>query len=201
MHFQTVISAARAAALVAALSCLAVTTSLPAGAQTMAQPKQNAKAQPNQNAQAPAPADDPARVAAAREFLITYHPRMDPKALVAMLDKFRPRMLATAKAADPKADANKVVDERRKSFITNLTRSLDMQSRIIARHFTVQELKGLTAFFRGPLGKKLVEETPKIQMEVMRQHRINRPIPPGATVIDMSKKQNQSPREAEPKKK
>ena len=189
MRFHTVTSAARAAALAVAFSCLAVTSGFAAAAQSQTQPKP---------AMAPS-SDDPARVAAAREFLITYRPRMDPKALAAMLDKFRPRMLANVKAEDPKADANKVVDQRRKSFITNLTRSLDTQSRIIARHFTVQELKELTAFFRSPVGKKLVEETPKIQMEVMRQHRLSRPIPPGATVMDMSK-ENQSSKPPAPKK-
>ena len=200
MRFETVISAARGAALAVAFSSLAIAVSSPAAAQTMAQPGQGAKAQPSKNAQAVAPVDDPAHVAAAREFLITYRPKMDPKALGEMLDKFRPRMLAAAKASDPKADPNKVVDQRRKSFITNLTRSLDMQSHVIARHFTVQELKGLTAFFRTPLGKKLVDETPKIQMEVMREHRISRPIPPGATVMDMSK-EKQSSTPAAPKTK
>lgn len=37
------------------------------------------------------------------------------------------------------------------------------------RHFTPQEMQQMTAFFRSPLGKKLEQEQPRVQAEIMRK--------------------------------
>jgi hypothetical protein len=183
MRYQTVTLAARAAALAAAFSCLSAANGLAAPpAQTMAPPAQT-MAPPRAMPLPPRPAaDDPAKVAAARDFIIAFHPRTDPKVLAAMLDKAMPRILAEIKQQNPKADAKKVVQQQRTAYLANATQALDMQAHVISRHFSLQELKGLTAFYRGPLGKKLVDELANIQAEMMREQQLRQP-PGGAPVM------------------
>lgn len=117
------------------------------------------------------PPDDPAKVAAARQFVLLYHPWVDPKNVSAQLDKTLPVMSAARKKTDPKLDTKKLEAETRARVMERLGRSLDLQSRVISRHFSLQELKSLTAFYASPLGRKLLAETPKIQNETREYHR------------------------------
>jgi len=161
-----------------------------AGAQTMASPGQGGKQTlsvhsrggPPQAAPMAAPAgpDDPAKVAAARQFIIAFHPNADPKNMAAQIDRMMPQMIAQAKQQDPKGDAQKLVQTRRAMFLASANKGLDVQAHVVSRHFTLQELNAMTNFFRNGLGKKLAAETPKIQMEVMMQRRqqmLMKPIP------------------------
>jgi hypothetical protein len=119
-------------------------------------------------------------VAAARQFIIFYHPATSPAQLAKMFDKMMPRIIAQAKQQDPKADAKKLAQERRAMALDRATKSLEVQARAVARHFSLQELNTLTNFFRNGVGKKLAEETPKIQMELMMQRRqqsLMQPVP------------------------
>jgi len=122
-------------------------------------------------AKPPAPAaaakDDPAKVAAAREFILVAHPRTDPKTIEANLDRNLPRMAARAKAADPKIDPTAYMKEYKSRALRQAAITFDIMSRAVARHFTLQEIRDLTAFYRSPLGRKLTEQTPYIQREVM----------------------------------
>lgn len=111
--------------------------------------------------------DDPAKVAAAREFILVSHPRTDPKSIAANLDRNLPRMAARAKAADPTIDADAFAKEYRSRALHQASMTLDTMSRAVAHHFTMQEIQDLTAFYRSPLGRKLTEQTPYIQREVM----------------------------------
>src|SRR3954468_12170500 len=124
MRLQTVISAARLAGLAAAFCCVALAANSPAEAQTMAQPGQNPKAA--------AAADDPAKVAAARQFIIVYHPRTDPKFVAAMLDKVLPRIAAAIKKENPKADAKKLAEERRAAVLKTANTALDRQAHVVS---------------------------------------------------------------------
>src|ERR1700759_213792 len=75
-----------------------------AGAQTAAAPGHTAPPPQAPAAAAPGPAapppsglsgpDDPAKVAAAREFILVYHPAADPKQFSVQLDRMMPRMVA-----------------------------------------------------------------------------------------------------------
>jgi hypothetical protein len=149
-----------------------------AHAQTMAHPAQKPAAA------APAPGtastDDPARVAAARDFLMAYRPRLNPKFAASQLDKFKAEMIAQMHKEDPKIDARAAVEKRRAEVLARIQVQLDQQSHVISRYFTLQELKTLTAFFSGGAGKKLIDVTPKIQMEMMRQRRVGMGLPKGA---------------------
>ena len=122
---------------------------------------------PSAAAMLAAAGDDPAKVAAARDFIMLAHPRTDPRTTAQMLDKVMPRMIAAAQHQDPKLDAKKFEKDTRARMMTMATDRLDLQAHIVSRHFTLQELKDLKAFYASPIGRKLTAETPKIQMEVM----------------------------------
>jgi hypothetical protein len=138
-------------------------------------PAPQAKAAPSLSVD-PAKPDDPAKVAAAKEFIVIYHPRMDPAKVAAQIDRFMPGMIKAAKANDPKLDEKKYATERRAQLLAQSARILDMQAHVVSRHFSLPELKGLTGFYRSPLGRKLTDETPKIAMEVMREARLQMPL-------------------------
>jgi hypothetical protein len=173
---STIQSAARAGALAAAAVLLCAAASAPA--QTMSRPGKpapQAQAAPSISVD-PGKPDDPAKVAAAREFIVVYHPRMDPAKVAAQIDRFMPGMIKAAKANDPKLDEKKYATERRAQLLAQSTHILDVQAHVVSRHFSLPELKGLTAFYRSPLGRKLTDETPKISMEIMREARLQMPL-------------------------
>jgi uncharacterized protein len=177
MPISTIQSAVRAGALAAAAVLLCAAASAPA--QTMSRPGKPApQGQPAPSAAPAAPSrpDDPAKVAAAKEFIVLFHPRMDPAKIAAQIDRFMPGMIKAAKANDPKLDDKKYATQRRAELLAQSTRALDLQAHVVSRHFSLPELKGLSGFYRSPLGRKLTEETPKISMEIMRQARLQMPL-------------------------
>ena len=139
-------------------------------------PAQQAQPAPSAAPAVPGKPDDPAKVAAAKEFIILFHPRMDPAKIAAQIDRFMPGMIKAAKANDPKLDDKKYATQRRAELLAQSARALDLQSHVVSRHFSLPELKGLSAFYRSPLGRKLTEETPKISMEIVRQARLQMPL-------------------------
>jgi hypothetical protein len=173
----------------AASICCAAALAIPAAAQPAAKPAPAMSPHPGMNAMPgmsrppailPSGPVDPAKVAAAKAFIIVYHPRQDPKDMAKRLDEFMPRMIASAKEDDPKLDVKKFEREKRAQIMAQINQGLDSQARIVSKYFTLQELNGLTAFFRNGLGKKLTEVTPKIQMEIMmemRKQRMKAPLP------------------------
>jgi hypothetical protein len=123
-------------------------------------------------AAAPAAApDDPAKVAAAKAFIILAHPRTDPKNVAATVDKVIPRLVATAKKNNPKLDEKAYTAATKARMLASAAGMLEAESQIVSRHFTIEELKGLSAFYASPLGRKLTGETPKIQGEMMSMKR------------------------------
>ncbi|HTT99033.1 MAG TPA: DUF2059 domain-containing protein [Rhizomicrobium sp.] len=128
-------------------------------------------APPAAPAAAKPPADDAAKVAAAREFIILYHPRMDPAKTKDMLDRGMANAIAHAKQGNPKLDAKKFEQDTRTRIMGAVNKSLDLQSRVVARNFTMQELQDLIKFFKSPLGQKLTAVTPTIVREVLQEKR------------------------------
>jgi hypothetical protein len=120
--------------------------------------------------------DDPAKVAAARAFVLAYHPQLSPAAVLAKVDEILPRMIAREKDDNPKLDVKKFEKERRAQIIARQAGLLEMQAHLSSRHFTLQELKDLQAFFAGPVGKKLIAETPNISREMMQQQGLFLPV-------------------------
>jgi hypothetical protein len=128
--------------------------------------------------------DDPAKVAAAREFLKAYRPRLNPAFVSAQMDKVQQQVAENLKKEDPKADVKAVMAKRRAAVLARIDTQLDNQAHMVAPYFTLPELKALTAFFNHGVGKKLIDATPKIQMEMMRRQAVARGLPgsgnPGA---------------------
>lgn len=125
------------------------------------------------------PTDDPAKVEAARQFILVYHPHIDPKNINKMLDEYIPRLIAATKKVNPKLDEKKFAQERRAMILGNSAKSLVNQSHVVSRHFTLQELKDLIAFYSSPLGRKIVAESPKITQEMRMAHYMERMPKPG----------------------
>ncbi len=117
------------------------------------------------------PTDDPAKVAAAKQFIMLYHPQTDPKNINKMIDVYMPHAIAAAQKKDPKLDAKKFEQDKRAHFLDNAARTLDNQAHVVSRHFSLQELKDLSAFFGGALGQKLTAESPRITQEIRVAHR------------------------------
>jgi hypothetical protein len=59
-------------------------------------------------------------------------------------------------------DLNEVAAKLRQDYAPRRSEILDEVSRLYASRFTEQELKDALAFYKTPLGKKLVEEEPRI---------------------------------------
>jgi hypothetical protein len=147
----------------------------------------------------PAMPDDPAKVAAARQFITLYHPRMDPKNVAEMVDKGMARAVAGAKKLNPKLDEKKYEKELRAKMLGSAERGLNLQAHVVSRHFTLQELQGLIAFFSSPLGRKFTGETPRITREVMFEKVQNSGARGGAKTITVGPS-NPAPGPTKPKK-
>jgi hypothetical protein len=201
---STLFPAGRKGTLVAAFTALFALTPA-AHAQTAAQPAQKAPAP----VAAPASADDPAKVAAAREFLQAYRPNLNAAFVSAQMEKGRKQFAQALKNGDPKmsdADVNAAMAKRRTQILARLNMQLDTQSQVISGYFTLPELKALTAFFSQGVGKKLVDATPNIQMEMMRRQRVARGLPgssnPGSmNSSNAAKAAPNSPEASSPQKK
>jgi hypothetical protein len=130
--------------------------------------------------QQPRPAAPPAASAAPAQ------PRLSPTAM--LLAKELIDIKGAASAYDPLV--NGVIEYHRNFFVQNnpnlsgdleqiaqklaadlAPRKVEMQqelTRIYASHFTEQELKDALAFYKTPLGKKLISEEPKALEESMK---------------------------------
>jgi hypothetical protein len=67
--------------------------------------------------------------------------------------------------------AGELEDVARKLLAEMEPRNVELHqqlARVYAEHFTVQELKELLAFYKSPLGKKLIAEEPKIAEDAMK---------------------------------
>jgi hypothetical protein len=101
----------------------------------------------------------PAAVAAAKELVSL-------KGGVAMFDPLVPGVIESAKNSlvptNPQLtkELNEVSLQLRKEFDPKRAEVLNEVAKIYAQHFTEQELKDLVAFYKTPLGKKMIAEEP-----------------------------------------
>jgi len=106
-----------------------------------------------------AQAPTPAAVAAAKELVSL-------KGGAAMFDPLIPGVIESVKNAfvptNPQLtpQLNEVANLLRKEYDSKRAEILDGVSKIYAQHFTEQELKDLVAFYKTPLGKKMITEEP-----------------------------------------
>jgi len=122
-----------------------------------------------QQSPAPAPPGQAELRAAARELAVA----QDTENLIrAMLRAIRGNLVDTLSRAAPQlapARVAEIVDEllmpEFEARVGALAASLEG---VIARHYTVEEMRELAAFYRTPLGRRLLEATPGLAAEAMR---------------------------------
>ena len=142
---------------------------------------------PSARAQTAAPVN-PAAVAAVKELLVSMNYREMMTQSFAQLDKNMPEMMLqgasaainanTALSPDEKKaaidEAAKKVPEMAKVFSDTLRDPQMMEelfaetAPLYARHFTVAEIKQMAAFYKTPVGKKMLAVTPQIMGESMQ---------------------------------
>jgi uncharacterized protein len=104
-------------------------------------------------------AQTPASLAAAKELVSL-------KGGANMFDPLIPGVIESAKNAylptNPQLskELNEVALQLRKEYDPKRAEVLNEVSKIYAQHFTEQELKDLVAFYKTPLGKKMITEEP-----------------------------------------
>ena len=64
-------------------------------------------------------------------------------------------------------DLNEAAADAHKQYDPRVSELIDASARIYATHFTEQELKDLLAFYKSPLGQKVLAEEPKVLDESM----------------------------------
>ena len=110
-------------------------------------------------AQAQAPAPSAGAVAAARELIVV-------KGGAAMFEPVIPGVIETAKNSlvptnpNLSKELNDVAAQLRKDYDGKKAELVYEVALIYAKHFTEQELKELVAFYKSPLGQKMLKEEP-----------------------------------------
>jgi hypothetical protein len=101
---------------------------------------------------------DPAAIAKAKEVMAAAHSDKMADQMVTLMEKPLSQLIESANPGHGK----EVADLLRERFIPEMRKRLpeftDMAARIYAKHFTVEDLDQLVAFYDSPIGKKLVAE-------------------------------------------
>ena len=111
-------------------------------------------------------AQDAERMAAARKLMVASHADEQFEKTFRIVFK---EML------DSMPNDLKMAEKKHHIFKTFLTRTLKNRRKIVekmavayAQVFTVEEMKAITAFYRSPVGKKLVEKTPELVQKIAK---------------------------------
>jgi len=166
MSIECIVGPGRAVLI--AVAVLALTGA--AGAQQpKAQPKQPAQQQPAQQqpAQQQAPQPSTNAVALAAQIIIAKGP-------VQIYDPVIPGLIERARGVflqqNPmlSRDLNEVAARLRTEFVPRTTELLNDAAKLYATRFSEQELRDVLAFYKSPLGQKVVSEEPAILDESMK---------------------------------
>jgi hypothetical protein len=107
---------------------------------------------------------DPAALAAAKDYLaaVNADSGMDQQ-----LNRLT--MMATQMAAhrQPNLDVPKFQQVFRAKLLPNFKEVSELEAEVLTRHFTVQELKAMAAFYHSPAGRKMLTENPKVMQDLM----------------------------------
>lgn len=121
---------------------------------------------------APAPAAaaatvDPARIAAARQLLDTMGSTAQFNTAIETMTQ---GMADTVKKLQPMKD--KEIDEvfalLKKKFLARAGEAIDMVAPLWAEQFTIEEMGQIAAFFKSPIGAKLIATQPEIMRKSMQ---------------------------------
>ncbi|PAY09453.1 MULTISPECIES: DUF2059 domain-containing protein [Bradyrhizobium] len=119
---------------------------------------------PLARAQNAAPASSPEALAVAKELVTTIHLVDQFKALMpTILKSLKPAIVQGRTDVDRDYDA--VTPVLLESFQTRFSELSDAMAIIYANNFTPDELRGLIAFYKSPVGQKLLAKTPAVTQQ------------------------------------
>lgn len=109
------------------------------------------------------------KLAAARELLGLMSEEMIAKLVGQVTDRMWPSLESRLRAYNPSIDSSSLAGLRleleriQRDYMRNVVKK---GPEVYARHFTAEELHEIIAFYRTPVGAKLLEMTPKLTEEV-----------------------------------
>jgi hypothetical protein len=112
------------------------------------------------------PSDDVA-LSLARQILITTHSAANVEAGVDLVIPMAVQQLKRDKADIPDTVIAKFIEVFRAEMVAGIPKMLDMQAAVFAKHYTVDELRAIAAFYESDVGKKTIIEGPLIAKEVL----------------------------------
>ena len=115
-------------------------------------------------AQSPPSTPSPQALAAAHELLVAMHAADTFKSfLPTFMQAMKPAIVQNR--PDVESDYDTIIPLLLERANARLDEMLERMAPIYARNFTVDELKDVTAFYRSPIGQKLVSRLPAISKE------------------------------------
>ena len=113
---------------------------------------------------APASTVDPARIAAAKDLLTVMGSTNQFKTAIETMTQGMSAMVKQKQPGKAK-EIDEVFASMKQKFLARSNEAIDMVAPLWAEKFTVEELGQIAAFFKSPIGAKLIE----VQPEVMRR--------------------------------
>jgi len=122
-------------------------------------------AKPADSAAKPASSVDPAKEAAIRKLFEVQGTRTTMQAAIAGMSENMKPMLASS--LPPGEYRDKLIDLFFQKFQSkiNVDQLIDLAVPIYDKHFSMEDLEGLTKFYQTPLGKKAVSALPQVVIE------------------------------------
>jgi hypothetical protein len=112
-------------------------------------------------------APDPAAIAIARDLLVITHATDNVKTGMELATPMLVMQLKRDKADLPDDVIAKFTVALRAELEASLPLLLDVEAKLYAQHYTVQELTALKAFYQTELGQKMIVESPVIAKEIL----------------------------------
>jgi hypothetical protein len=121
---------------------------------------------PLATAQAPSPEASPEALAAAKELIVTMHLDEQLSAILpAMIKSLKPSIVQGRAEVDRQYDA--LVPLMLEGFKARMSELTDAPAIIYARNFSTEDLLALNAFYKTPLGQRLLQKLPTVTQETM----------------------------------
>ena len=115
---------------------------------------------------APAPAQTPDALAAAKELMVTMKSADQFKAILpSLMNVLKPAIVQNRPEVERDYDA--LVPMMLDTMNSRVQEIIEKVAAIYARNFTVAELNEVAAFYRGPTGLKFVQKLPSVMQESM----------------------------------
>jgi uncharacterized protein len=113
---------------------------------------------------APAPAQSPEALEAAKELMVAMRSVDNFKTIMpALMGALKPAIVQDRPEVERDFDA--LVPAMLGAMTSRLDEIIDKVAAIYARNFTAAEIREVTAFYRGPTGQKFVQRLPSVMQE------------------------------------